>query len=276
MASEWIMTENGRLHAETYGEHSKPAVVLLHGFTGSTATWRTLAAGLQDRYYVVLFDLWGHGQSSIPSDISAYDMSHQTADLEQAVTALGLEQFLLIGYSMGGRVALGYASAYPERISGLLLESASPGLAEERERQERRRNDSRLAERLRTEKLERFVDYWQGIPLFDTQRQLPSSVRETLRRERLNQSPEGLANSLEGIGTGSQPSYWKVLATLGFPVLLVTGKLDVKFTKLADEMERFFPNVGRKEVEGAGHAVHVEKPREFATIVESFAAHHTL
>ncbi|GKV69418.1 putative 2-succinyl-6-hydroxy-2,4-cyclohexadiene-1-carboxylate synthase [Sporosarcina sp. NCCP-2716] len=276
MASEWILTGNGRLHAEIYGDCTNPAIVMLHGFTGSTATWRTLAEELQDRYYVVLFDLWGHGRSSVPPDLAAYAMEQQTADLEQAVTALGLERFLLIGYSMGGRVAIGFSAAYPERISGLLLESASPGLREELEQVQRRRNDSRLAERLRREPLERFIDYWQGIPLFSTQRLMAAAVQDAVRQERLHQKPEGLANSLEGIGTGSQPSYWDTLPELRFPVLLVTGTLDVKFTKLAEKMEQLLPNAGRKGVEDAGHAVHVEKPEEFATIVKSFAAQHTL
>lgn len=275
MACERFRTSGGWIHYETYGDSNRPALVLLHGFTGSTLTWLPFARDLCSRYHVVLVDLWGHGRSSSPPDSSRYSMENQTADLEALFEELELSSLLLIGYSMGGRTALGYATAYPGRLSGLVLESASPGLKTEQERLARIRHDASLAARLREEPLAEFVRFWENIALFDTQKRLSAARQAVIREERLQQEPAGLANSLDGIGTGRQPSYWQTLPALSCPVLLVTGMLDEKFTRIAAEMAALLPDAVHTQVADAGHAVHVEKPKEFATIVESFAAQHS-
>ncbi|WJY27817.1 2-succinyl-6-hydroxy-2,4-cyclohexadiene-1-carboxylate synthase [Sporosarcina trichiuri] len=275
MASEYLSVGGESLHYETYGCSDRPAVVLLHGFTGSTVTWHSIAGLLADRFHVVLVDLWGHGRSASPADSTRYSMASQTEDLDQLFTYLGLDRILLVGYSMGGRTALGYAAAFPERIAGLLLESASPGLRTVEERADRRRHDAALAARLRNEPLAEFVRFWEAIALFDSQKWLPEQTQSAIRSERMNQKADGLAGSLEGIGTGSQPSYWRALPHMMFPVLLVTGTLDGKFTRLAQEMETLLPNAVHEQVPDAGHAIHVEKPKKFATIIENFAAHHS-
>ena len=136
-------------------------------------------------------------------------MEQQVEDLETLFTSFAPDRFILVGYSMGGRVALAYTVRYPKRVSTLILESSSPGLKTEEEREERRAADKRLAERILTDGLpviRRFLG-----KIFPCLRRRKSFVgRKTLamRNERLSQSEIGLANSLYGIGTGSQNSYW--------------------------------------------------------------------
>ena len=113
-----------------------------------------------------------------------------------------------------------------------------------------------------------FVDFWEQIPLFASQKLLSKEKQQAVREERLGQSEIGLSNSLLGIGTGSQPSYWDRLETIKRPVLLITGKIDTKFVFIAREMEKFLPFVRHQTIEGAGHAIHVEKPTSFATMIE--------
>ncbi|MGM0897363.1 MAG: 2-succinyl-6-hydroxy-2,4-cyclohexadiene-1-carboxylate synthase [Bacillota bacterium] len=261
-----LMANGVRYHIEVAGDETRPVLVLLHGFTGSTATWKTVIENWRD-YRVVAIDLIGHGQTDSPADESCYAMKRQMADLDYIFTELKLTKFTLLGYSMGGRTALAYACEFPDRIDRLVLESASPGLKLKAARTERRERDAELASGILEQGIEQFVEKWENIPLFDSQKSLPESVRQQIRQERLAQSTQGLANSLKGMGTGSQRSYWDCLPELKMPVLLVTGELDPKFCAIAREMQELLPNAEHRII-SAGHAIHVEKPAEFATIVK--------
>lgn len=270
MSSEFHDINNHRVHVEQTGSHALPTVVFLHGFTGSTISWHPVIKLLEGKVHAVSIDLWGHGRSETPKEILNYAMDQQVKDIEAVCKELQLESFLLVGYSMGGRIALAYASTYSKRIRGLLLESASPGLQKESERADRKMKDAQLAKRLQQEPICDFINFWQNIALFDSQKSMSVEKRAAVRRERLNQNPLGLANSLLGIGTGSQTSYWDLLVNQLYPVLLLTGKLDQKFEELAGQMKNSLPNVEHRSILQTGHAIHVEKPEEFATIVEDY------
>ncbi|MGB6406930.1 MAG: 2-succinyl-6-hydroxy-2,4-cyclohexadiene-1-carboxylate synthase [Planococcus donghaensis] len=255
-------------HVEVRNPEMPETLVFLHGFTGSTKTWHSVSEKWTDAK-IVMIDLIGHGASSSPEGLEAYSMERQLEDLDALFDQLALNNFTLVGYSMGGRTALAYACHYPERLTGLILESASPGLDSEQARKDRQTNDARLAEQIMTGGLVNFVDAWENIALFASQKELPERVQQSVREERLAQNPLGLANSLLGMGTGAQRSYWQELEGLHIPVLLVTGRLDVKFETIAQKMLEQLPNAVHKTIE-AGHAIHVEKPAEFATIVREY------
>ncbi|MDM5249870.1 2-succinyl-6-hydroxy-2,4-cyclohexadiene-1-carboxylate synthase [Lysinibacillus sp. G4S2] len=264
-----LMIRGLETNVEIWNEEAEQTLVALHGFTGSTDTWRNLAKALPD-VRVIAIDLIGHGQTALPQQISRFSMQEQIQDIEEVCSQLELKKIMLLGYSMGGRVALSYAISYPERIEKLILESASPGLRTAKERSERCERDNALAEKIMRNGLLSFVNAWENIPLFQSQKRLPNSVQEAIRSERLSQKADGLAGSLRGIGTGAQPSYWLSLAELEFPVLLITGSFDEKFCKIALEMKALLKNVKHQTVNDAGHAIHVENPAEFATIVEEY------
>lgn len=262
-----FLVDGVTIFAEQFHEEGARTIVLLHGFTGSTKTWQHIVPQLEN-FHVVTVDLVGHGQTDAPAAVAEYSMDRQIALLEGLFEQLGLKRFLLLGYSMGGRVALSYAARYPERIEQLLLESASPGLVEETERAARKAADDALAEKIIANGIESFTNKWENIPLFETQKKLRETVQRDIRLERLSQREIGLANSLRGMGTGVMPSVWQELAKLGFPVTLLTGSLDVKFEKLAQKMLAILPNAQHLSIIGAGHAIHVENPVKFATIVK--------
>lgn len=253
----------------TGDEHAHP-IVLLHGFTGSTSTWTAVKDILSKSFQVITIDLLGHGQTSSPRSVERYTMEKQIDDLHEIFQQLDVAPFTLVGYSMGGRTALAYAQQFGHQLHSLVLESASPGLRTEKERETRRTSDANLATRIIEEGIDSFVDFWEQIPLFDTQKTLPVAKRLDIRQERLRQNPIGLANSLKGMGTGSQPSYWQQLHELTMPILLLTGSLDSKFVTIAQEMMSHMPNVQHYSLENAGHAIHVEKPLQFATMIEEY------
>lgn len=250
---------------EVYGEGE--ALVLLHGFTGSTQTWKHFVQAYETSFKIIVIDLPGHGKTNSPSPIS---MERCCADIRYLLTELDIRSCHLIGYSMGGRTALSFSILYPDMVKSLVLESASPGLELEKDRSSRVKNDERLAQKLEHEGLESFINYWQRIPLFETQQRLSSDVQLTIREERLSQSVEGLAMSLRSMGTGRQPSWWSSLSSLNKRVMLIVGEQDTKFVSINQKMNKALPNSQLTIVKQAGHAIHVEQPEFFGKIVEMF------
>ena len=256
-----------QVNVRIMNEHIAQTIVMLHGFTGSVMTWDETRKWLDD-YRVITIDLIGHGNTDSPQDISLYTMENQVEILESVFEQLNLTDFALLGYSMGGRVALSYAVAMPHRINHLILESASPGLKTEEERASRRAADQKLAERIVSKGIQSFVAEWENIPLFATQKNLPLSVQQKIRDERLSQRTIGLSNSLIGMGTGSQKSLWLHLGDLSFPATIITGEYDEKFCKIGLEMKKLIQNANYFKINGVGHAIHVENPMQFAKIVK--------
>jgi len=263
------------LNVEVTGEG--PILVLLHGFTGDTTTWEPILDEFSD-YRVVRVDLVGHGKSDSPPHLERYSMSHAVEDLTALLHHLHIETFALLGYSMGARVALHLAIAMPERLWALVLESGSPGIPDEAARGERRASDEQLAASIQHDGLEAFVDRWQDQALFGSQASLPTDVRRAQRQQRLGQSPEGLANSLLGMGTGTQDYLLGRMAGLRVPALFITGALDERYSLLAQQMlgalgphrEDGLPYGEVHTLGGAGHTVHLEQPATFAASVADF------
>ncbi|OQP06434.1 2-succinyl-6-hydroxy-2,4-cyclohexadiene-1-carboxylate synthase [Geobacillus sp. 46C-IIa] len=254
-------------HVEQYGE-GEP-LLLLHGFTGSADTWRPLIPVWQD-FRLIAVDLIGHGRTEAPKSADRYRMEQAAADLTALLDELGIEKANVLGYSMGGRLALSFAIWHPHRIRRLVLESSSPGLKTEAERRARQEADEALAHMIERNGVRAFVDHWEQLPLFATQKRLPEPVRAAIRRERLRHTEQGLANSLRGMGTGVQPSWWERLREIQAPVLLLCGEHDEKFCRMAADMHEQLANSELICVQEAGHAIHVEQFGIFAKIVSEF------
>jgi 2-succinyl-6-hydroxy-2,4-cyclohexadiene-1-carboxylate synthase len=259
------------LHVEERGQG--PAVLLLHGFTGSVETWRPFLPRWQG-FRTVAVDLLGHGRSDAPADPARYAFPRCVADLLALLEALGIGQVAVVGYSLGGRLALHLALALGERLWALVLESATPGLLDPRQRAVRVRRDDSLAERLLREGLEAFVRWWEAQPLFASQARLPPSVRERLRRQRLSHSAVGLAGALRGLSLGRQQPLWRRLSELIAPALVIVGALDERYCEVGRRLAAALPRGELAVVPGAGHAVHLERPRPFATLVGRFLDRH--
>ncbi len=242
-------------------------LVLLHGFTGSTASWNAHIPKFGAYVSCIAIDFLGHGQSDAPEDPARYSIENTAADLAAVLDELGVGRANVLGYSMGGRVALYFAYQYPQRVETLMLESASPGLQDAAERAQRAESDAKLAERIEREGVKSFVEYWANIPLFASQARLDEGVRERLKRQRLKNDARGLANSLRGLSVGVQPSLWEELPKIGTPTRLIAGALDAKFVTIAEAMAREMPNAELKIVPEAGHTVQLEQPAVYDVLV---------
>lgn len=250
----------------------RPVLLCLHGFTGSTATWRPFLPAWTRRFRVLAVDLLGHGRSDAPPDPARYAMAESVADLVEVLDRLAVDEAAVLGYSMGGRVALALALEAPRRVGALILESASPGIADPEERRARLAADGALADAIERDGVPAFVERWERQPLFASQARLDAGVREALRAQRLANVPRGLAASLRGLGTGIQPSYWDRLGEVGAPAILVAGALDRKFCDIARAMHTAMATSRLAIVPDAGHAVHLERPDDFSHLVLDFLA----
>lgn len=245
-------------------------LLLLHGFTGSHATYDGVLPMLATDWHCVTVDLLGHGKTDAPQDAARYAMREQTADLIAILDGLGVTEAMVLGYSMGGRLALGLAVEYPNRVRTLVLQSASPGLENAQDRQLRAARDAELATRIETDGVADFVAGWERLPLFATQASIPETQQAKIREERLNQRASGLAGSLQGMGTGVQPSFWEDLPSLAIPTLLLAGHEDQKFCGIARDMKDALPDAKYITFSNAGHTIHLEQPECFGYAVRNW------
>jgi 2-succinyl-6-hydroxy-2,4-cyclohexadiene-1-carboxylate synthase len=245
------------LHAEVSGRG--PRVVLVHGFAQNRNCWGPLLADLEADHEVCRIDAPGHGRSST-FHAGLRTGARLIADQGGRATYLG--------YSMGARFLLHLALANPELVERLVLIGATAGIDDPAERAARQAQDEAMAARVERDGVEAFVDAWLRQPLFAG---LGPDVQ--FREERGENTVEGLAESLRQAGTGAQDPLWNRLGRLDMPVLLVAGALDTKFTALAHRLgESIGASASVEIVEGAGHAVHLERPAEFTAVLRTFLA----
>lgn len=245
-------------------------VIFLHGFTGSSNDWKLLFDKLHEKFLPVAVDLIGHGKSSSPVELDCYTPLAIADHLNSILTKLGFAKVILCGYSMGGRAALTFAAQFPQKISALILESVSKGFSNEEEKNERLKNDFFLADKIKNEGMENFINYWMNIPLFDSLKKLPDEKYQSLIKAKLNNSAAGLSNSLRGFSTGNMNIDLTEFNKYDIPVLLITGGLDEKFTNINKSFVNDFAKARHEIIMNAGHNSHIEKEEEFIFIVNKF------
>lgn len=252
------------LHWTEWGDARGKPVLFLHGFLGSGADWEETAAQLGANYRCIAVDLPGHGRT--PPELAAFPDC--VDGLMRVMDAAGVERCPWAGYSMGGRIALYAAAHQPHRISGLVLESASPGLESAVARAERRAADEKLAESLENEALSAFLERWYDQPLFAPLKTHGERFGAVIAR-RLRNRPGWLAQAMRGLGTGAQPSLWREWPTLDTPTHLIVGALDKKFTAIAETMAARRPATRVTVAPGCGHNVHAEAPTAYARMLRN-------
>lgn len=245
-------------------------VLFLHGFTGDSSTWDEAIDQLSQNAQCIAVDLPGHGKTKMPNDPNRFSTVETCKDLADLLLFLEIQKVDVVGYSMGGRLALSFACLYPEKVGKLVLESASPGLVQVEDRLERQQRDENLAQFIEVNGIEAFVNRWEAIPLFESQKALSADIQQMIRSQRLTNDPTGLAMSLREMGTGNQPSWWDRLSMLTSSTLLIVGEKDPKFCAIADKMQNLIPSAKKSVILDAGHAIHVEQPRKFGTMLMEF------
>ena len=161
------------LHAQAKeGQTGFPWLVFLHGFSGDCREWQTVGEAFQD-YSRLYIDLPGHGGSA---DISVSGFDDVNVLLRNTLLSYNIHNYWLVGYSLGGRVAMMAACQEMPGLCGLVVEGGHPGLQGEEARVQRRLSDGRWAARFRAESLREVFNDWYQQPVF--------SSLNTVQRER--------------------------------------------------------------------------------------------
>jgi pimeloyl-ACP methyl ester carboxylesterase len=270
-ANKTISLNGLRFNYRDWGNEGAQTLVCLHGFTGHARTWDTFAEAMRERYHVLALDQRGHGDSEWATD---YAPERRVEDMEAFVAALGLDRFVLLGLSMGGRAAFMYAAKNPAKVERLVIVDIAP------------ESDAAGAQRIAT-----------GVranDVFDTPEAAVAASRQAnprppdaeLRHRVINnlmQRPDGkwtfkydiaLRN---GSGARVTPSAddiaraWDSLKNITSPTLIVRGEAsDILSPENAKRMERTIPNCRVIEVRESGHSVPLDNPTGFIEAVRTF------
>src|SRR5712692_1618201 len=232
-------------------------VTLLHGFTQSGRSWQEVISTMPKGWRWVVPDLRGHGETRIAPGAPC-TMDACTGDLDLLWNHLGIERTHLVGYSMGGRLALHVATRRPERVLSLLTIGAHAGLEEEA-REGRQRGDEALAQRIEKDGIEAFVKYWSRQPLFAGLERRGPAFSAQLRAERMRNHVAGLAASLRGMGAGVMEPLWDQLANITVPCTFVAGQEDHGYVASARRLAALVPDARTEVIPRSGHTVQLER-----------------
>ncbi|MEA1049274.1 alpha/beta fold hydrolase [Lamprobacter modestohalophilus] len=233
-----------------------PRSLLLHGFTGLAEDWCACWPCTEP---ALAIDLPGHGGSIAPE--GAFDDA-----LRRLLVALPDSIDRIVGYSLGGRLALGLLRLVPERFDQAMILSAHPGLIEPDERESRRLADQRWISLLEQKGLEAFVDAWQQLPLFATQTRLPVECLAQQRERRLSQHASALAASLRVHGLAEMPPMQEAIVDYPGELHWVAGSQDRRFSALAREVAAWRLATRLHLLPGVGHNLLLEAPEQLQAL----------
>lgn len=265
-----VTADGTTLGVRNIGGEGNP-IVALHGFTGNGSTMQPLVEAVRRGRPALLVDCIGHGASDAPTYLEPYSMN---SVVDQMLSVIGQQppgSVHLVGYSMGGRIALSMAARAPWYFASLTILSATPGLLDATERAARYDADQALADRIDSLGVEAFCDWWLQRPLFAPMiAGLDDEQLAATRAQRSSSTTVGLANSLRGTGTGSMPPVWPRLGSLRSPLLTVAGALDATYIDIAERTAEAAPFGQSALVPAAGHALHIENPDVVSRVVGDF------
>ena len=264
------VTVNGlRLHYLDWGTEGKQTMLLLHGALQQGHSWDFVALPLSQHYHVLALDARGHGDSQWASD-GDYSLEAHERDLEGFVDALGLERFILVGHSMGGRNAYVYVSNHPEKVKDLVIVDTGPEM--------RAPGEARIRQfRELPDELDSYEDFasrvqeYTGRPHEQVLGALKYSIRQrsdgkwTWKYDKVLRTP--------GHRPGSWPPerLWECVASIGCPSLIVRGEeSDIFTTEVMEKMLQVMPQSTSAVVPRAGHLVAGDNPADFLKSLTAF------
>lgn len=283
----WVHHALGKTSAKTavhlWGNPDNTPLVLLHGFMQTAVIWDTVANALAKDWFVIAPELVGHGLTEIknPQAQGAFSFEGAAQQVSAVVDEFCAQRpFVLGGYSLGGRVVEQIISTKPDLVASVLavvIESSALGPDSEEQRQAFREANAKTIERLKTMPFEDFIAFWENLPLFESQKNLPEEIREKIHLGRLANDPVMLALVLKGLGKENMTNCREALAQCKMPVLYMAGGLDSKYQAEAELLEQAFEKVQKQRdgskvitISRAGHNIHIEQPDQFVDALYTF------
>ncbi len=253
-------------HYTLTGNRSLPPILLLHGWMGSSGDYVEIIELLRSRFYCIAIDLPGHGKTAVVGDDnSGYDFINTAIGIVELLDDLEINKTSIAGYSFGGRLALYLALEFPDKFHRVMLESTSPGLATEAQRQERIVSDAKIIQALETGNFLNFVVDWYRQKLFDqieNHQNFPALIDR-----RITSNPNNLAKSLKYAGLGKQPYLGDRLKVHNRSILLIVGELDTKFVSIAQTLDRECLCTSLIIIPNCSHNIHFQAPQLWADLL---------
>lgn len=246
--------------------HQRPLLVFLHGLLGDEKEWLQIVDALP-AYDVLCLALPGHGYNR---EVIVNDFSQTIKWLDTTLQEqIGNRDFILIGYSLGGRIALNYAysnASYElfqkkqlsmfRYLKGVITEGAHLGLQSASERQKRYSNDQLWAEKFAKERLKQVLEQWYQQTVFHSLNQEMRSQLCQLRSQSLD--GKSIAKMLMATSLNLQEDLRDNIKSSSIPLFYLCGEYDEKFTSIAKDNGLIYQIVNK-----AGHNAHRDNPQGF-------------
>lgn len=232
-----------------------PLVAFLPGFAQRGDAWASVADRVAQKY------------RSLAIDFSTWTFDGRLREIAERVD----DGDALVGYSMGGRLALRAALRRPAKFGAIVLVGTSAGIEDPAARDERRRADERLADWIERHTIEEFAERWESQPVFATQ---PPDLVSAQRPGRLSHEPARLAQLLRSAGQGMFEPVWHELERIDCPVLAVAGERDTAYADAAFRIAERVKHGRARLIADAGHAPQLERPDEFSGVLLDFLDEH--
>lgn len=259
-------TASCSIHSRITGKEEATAILFLHGFLGSGNDWLPLCDILAGNYRCILPDIPGHGRSTWDSDRNC-SFNNIVESAAELIEQLPDKPLHIVGYSMGGRIALALTIRRPELVRSLAIIASSPGIPDKTLRNKRLQHDRDLADVLEHD-FEAFLRFWYSQPLFASLANNPA-FPDILEARKKN-DPKAIAASLRCMTPGLQPSLWKELGKLACPVLFMAGEKDTKYVEIGRQLVNLSPHATLEIIPGCGHALQHENTSLAADRLQHF------
>ena len=261
-----IDTSKSKIYIKSFNPNKEIPFFFIHGFTGSSSSWFQVINKLDKYSYSI--DIPGHGKSTFKSLDDFYTVSDWCNEFYMLLQQLSIQKIDICGYSMGGRLAIAFASKYPEKINSMVLESTTVGLNETKERRECYDKDSQISSTIKTD-LSSFVDLWEKNPLFLKQKERNKEEWEKQQKVRLSHNPLQLSKALKIFSQGNMAYYESRFQEFSFPISIINGSEDDKYIKIGKDMTIMNKNAKQYIIKDVMHNTHLESPEMFIDILNN-------
>ncbi|GAB4188752.1 MAG: 2-succinyl-6-hydroxy-2,4-cyclohexadiene-1-carboxy late synthase [Simkaniaceae bacterium] len=256
------------LFSTSQGNISQFPICFLHGLLGSHEDFQEIIKEFRNRHHCIAIDLPGHGNSDFNSNYFREDPFKATIEaIYRTLLQRQIRRCHIIGYSMGGRLAMLLGKKYPGLIGKMIILSSHPGLKKEA-RKKRKNKDNAWADLIEEYGLDTFLTRWYDQALFKNLRSKDKFA--CMLKQRKRNHPHAIAWALRNLSLAKQPSLNSFLQSPPFPLLWICGGRDEKYQNLYAAMKKTYPKLRLQQIAECSHALHIENPKECFRVIEPF------